>query len=326
MMLFTLENKHHKITFLNHGASIYEWIVKSKNRNIVLTNKHLGDYRSPDTGFLGSTIGRVTNRIKDGRFSVHGQSYQLPKNFDQGQNAGHGGIEGFWNQPFNLISSAQSELTFQYVETDGQCGFPGDLTLNVTYTLTDETLKITYTAKTTQATPINITNHSYFNLSEEPTILNHRLQADSSQYLLADETNAVTGDIIDGTNTPMDLRYKKPLHDLIYQPLTQTEQYQGLDHCFLFDKEKQITLESEDLELTVTTSYPAVQIYTLGFPPKQALKQSNKINPFHGIALECQFETDAVNHSHFSNIILEPNETYKQYIEFTIKEGEFIHE
>ncbi|MFA7588734.1 MAG: aldose epimerase family protein [Acholeplasmataceae bacterium] len=320
MQKLVLENRNHQIIFLNHGATIYQWIVKSKNRNIVLTNADLDDYKSSDSAFLGTTIGRVTNRIRDGKFYLDNQLYQLEKNFDNNLNAGHGGPKGLWNQVFQVDYSDNSKITFKHIEKDLEAGFPGDLWVTVTYLLHDDGLEIQYQASTTKKTIINLTNHTYFNLSGEQTILNHRLKISSHRYLMADATNAVTGEIVDASNTKMDLRKAQTIKDIFLDPALNTNQYQGLDHCYLLDEPYEIELAAADLKLIVTTTYPAVQVYTMGFPPNQKLLDGKKPSKYKGIALECQFETDAINHRNFSNIIYDKNQTYFEKIIFQIQE------
>lgn len=317
MKKIILENKNHKITFLDHGATIYEWIVKSKKRNIVLTNQNIEDYQSKLNSFLGGTIGRVANRIKYGQFKIDDIKYQLKPNFDQDRNFIHGGDNGFWNQKFNLVTQTKNQITFKYKEKDFEAGFPGDLTLYVTYLLKNNGLTIGYTGLTSKKTPLNVTNHTYFNLSGESNILNHLLQFNSDFYLETDQEKNVTGKKIATCHTILDFKEKKLLNEVLLDNDLNKNDNIGIDHCFILT-EKDINLESSDLLLKITTSYPAVQIYTLGFPSNQLIKPNQKMNKFQGIAIECQYESDAINHPNFSNIIFDENQVYSHFIKYEI--------
>lgn len=320
MKIYTLENHLHKISFLDHGATIYEWIVKSKNRNIVLTNKNLDDYKSINHGFLGATIGRVTNRIKDGKFMIENEHFDLGVNFDNGKSLIHGGDSGYWNRAFEVTHLTDTSITFQINDNAKLSPFPGNVLMKVIYTLKLDTLDVVYEGRADKKTPINITNHSYFNLSNEETIMNHQLSLKSSYFLETDKDSQITGNKIP-MNSILELSTNPKLEKVILKEELQKNGFKGLDHCYMLD-DKKITLASSDLKLEVRTSYPAVQIYTLGFPPPQLLNTNKNINRYQGVAIECQYESDAVNHKNFSNIIFSPERKYQEFISYKILERE----
>jgi aldose 1-epimerase len=320
MKKYTLENDFQKITFLDVGATIYSWEIKQKsNRNIVLSNDNLNDYLDNRCGYFGATIGRVANRIKDGKFSLNGVEYQLDINFDNHANAGHGGQTGFWMQPFTCVSHDKSTLVFSYTSPNGHEGYPGNLTLKVTYRLEGSSLLLTYDAQSDQDTPINITNHSYFNLDGSDTIVTHRLQVDAPLYLPYDVKKAVTGEMLVTENTALDFSNEKPLAIITTDPELQDDKTRGIDHCLIMGDKKQLTLKGQDLKLMVTTSYPAVQLYGSGFPGNQLLLGKRKFNKYHALAIEPQLPVDAINHPHLGSMVLKKGESYHHFIRYELE-------
>lgn len=316
---YTIENPYQKLTLLNYGATIHKWQCFKDFRNIVISNHHLSDYLNPKNGYFGSTIGRVANRIKEGRFSIEDNTYQLERNFP-GQHHGHGGSLGFFNQPFEVIDQGASHIRFRMVSYHLDQGYPGDVILHVTYVLKDKTLEVTYDAISSMDTILNITNHAHFNLSDEPTILNHTLQADFQSVLEVDKHLVPTGKIIDVQGTLLDFARPKRLEEVIMDQGVRTYAL-GLDHAFLFNKNsKQVALTYKDKSLVMSTSYPGVQVYSMNYEIMQPLL--NRSFFYHmGIALEPQYEPDAVNHSNFSDVILKKGEPYQHFIRYQIIEG-----
>ncbi|HHT98550.1 MAG TPA: galactose mutarotase [Acholeplasma sp.] len=320
--IYTIENDKHRVSFLNIGAAIYEWYVKSKKRHVVLTNANLSDYFDSTKGMLGATIGRVANRIKDGILTFDNNVYFLETNFDHGANTGHGGNNGFHTRPFVMQSIESDRITFGYVSKHMEEGFPGEVMVYVHYRLDGDALIINYEAYPDQRTPINLTNHTYFNLSGEDTILNHEIQSNVKYYLPYNDKKQIAGTKMLVMYTPYILLDKIKLADVVMQKELQIPMTNGLDHCYMFDPDRKQLLRviGGDLELNVSTSYPAVHIYTSGFASKQALKNSDEpFNKYRGIALECQYESDAVSHKYFSDIIFGPDRPYKEEIRYEIK-------
>lgn len=315
MKTYELKNDFQTIRFLDTGATIYEWIINDQNFNIVLTNDDTADYLDSKKGFFGSTIGRVTNRIRDGIFSLNDQTYQLNKNFNQ--NAGHGGPTGFWSRIFDVISHTDESITFQYISKDGEENYPGELTLRVTYELKENELLLSYEATTTADTIVNITNHSYFNLSSIHNILDHELTIDAPYFLEYDAQMAPTGKQLSVMNTALDFTKPTRIGHIIEDPFLQQPITLGIDHHFVFNQPK-LTLKGELYTLDIATSYPGVQIYTTNLPSFQKEKYRGPVHKYMGIAIEPQYEIDAINHSNFSNIILKKNEKYQEFISYRI--------
>lgn len=317
---YTIENPYQKLTLLNYGATIHKWQCFKDFRNIVISNRHLSDYLNPRNGYFGSTVGRVANRIKEGKFTIGDITYQLERNFP-GQHHGHGGSFGWFNQPFEVIDHQNTHITFRIISYHLDQGYPGDVILHVTYALKDNTLEVTYDAISSMDTILNITNHAHFNLSDEPTILNHSLQADFESMLAVDKHLVPTGEIVHVQGTLWDFSSPKRLEEVVMNQEVRAYAL-GLDHAFLFNKNaKQVTLSYKDKTLVMSTSYPGVQVYSMNHEILQPLLDRDFF--YHmGIALEPQFEPDAVNHANFSNVLLKKGESYHHFIRYQIVEDE----
>ncbi|HKM29910.1 MAG TPA: aldose epimerase family protein [Bacilli bacterium] len=319
MKKFVLENSFQKITFLNVGATIYSWEIKEKNnRNIVLSNKNLDDYLNSASGFLGATIGRVTNRIKDGQFVLDGVHYQLAKNFDDEVNAGHGGPHGFWAQTFTGKKLSKHALEFTYHSKDKEEGYPGNFDLKVRYTLDKQGLHINYKGQSDQKTIANITNHSYFNLEGSKSIHDHSLLMDGPYFLPYDDKKAITGVKAKTAGTPLDFTKLTKLGKIINDPYLTDPKTCGIDHCLYFGAQKKLVLQSADLRLTIKTSYPAVQLYSTGFPGPQELLNGHVVKD-QALAIEPQLPVDAINFPNLGNIILEKDEEYSHFIRYELE-------
>ncbi|MDR0831746.1 MAG: galactose mutarotase [Bacillales bacterium] len=310
---YQLANEFMTVTFLDLGATIYKWEVNSLKRNIVLTNQDLSAYiDGSNTGFYGQTIGRVGNRIKDGKFSVNGIEYQTSKNYLH-KHSLHGGNKGFWSQIFK-VKEEKDTLIFTYFSADKEEGYPGNLTLDVIYKLEGNTLLINYKATTDKATPLNITNHSYFRLSNNGNILNDYLTISADKILEVDNELIPTGNFLDVKNTPFDFNKPRQLKDSL--TLLKDTLNKGIDNHFVFTKPF-LNLSSEDLSLDITTSYPGVQIYSHNFTTPQLLDGNLKMQQHHGIAIEPQFEIDSINQT-YRDIILKPKQEYNEWIKYKL--------
>lgn len=318
MKLYTIKNKYQTITLLNIGATIHEWYAFSDNTNIVISNEDLNDYSKHENGYLGNTIGRFANRIKDGKFILNNKEYQVNQNF-HGNNHGHGGVDGFYKKEFEVLTHSDELIVFRYLSKDLEENYPGNLELFVTYELIDNKLIITYKAKSDQDTIVNITNHSYFNLcNEEETILNHKLYVPADYFLETDEDLIPTGNLIDLTNKNYDLRKNKVLKDVLFNE-PDFIKTSGLDHTFVLNENEGIVLNFKNKSLTVKTSYPTAQIFSGNFVLENKLK-NRKMVKHYGLAIEPQYEPDAINHKNFSNVVLKKDDTYLETIEYTIDE------
>ena len=196
--MIAMKNEQLEVVVSNYGCTIIKVIMADKNGHkddVVLGYDDFTQYQTLDA-YLGALVGRVANRIKKGEFTLHGQTYHLAVN--NGPNHLHGGIKGFSYQVFDYTIQDDHTLVFHYLSPDGQEGYPGDLDLTVTYTLIGDTLKVHYQATSTADTLINITNHSYFNLSgHKENIYQHTLQIHASQFACVDSDGLTTGELKD---------------------------------------------------------------------------------------------------------------------------------
>ncbi|MDY0278123.1 MAG: aldose epimerase family protein [Acholeplasma sp.] len=318
MREIVIKNKYQEVTLLDVGASLHKWLAYSDKRNIVITNKNVSDYFDKNDGYLSTTVGRVANRIKDGKFNLNGTLYQLNTSFD-GVNHCHGGPNGFFKKVFDVVEVSDAKVVFKYVSKDMEEGYPGALTLYVTYELNDNNMTITYDATTDKDTIINITNHTYFNLSNENDILNHHLKASVSGFLETDEGLVPTGKVIDVKNTVYDLNNECVLKDIVLLDELQRKSL-GLDHAFLFKKDKkEVVLSYQNHSLKIVTSYPGIQIYSGNNPIRQELLNRKYVKHF-GIAMEPQYEPNAINIPSFNSMILKKNDNYHETISYTLIE------
>lgn len=308
MKKIILANAFQELTILTTGATIHEWKCFEDRHNILISNSDLDVYRQTGMGFFNQTIGRIANRIKDGKFSLNGKDYQLARNFGGG-NHGHGGPTGFSVREFEIVKQTPILVTLKYVSPDLEEGYPGEVTLYVTYELIDHKMKITYDATSTEDTILSITNHAHFNLSKEDTVLNHELMLSAPKILDIDKNLIPTGKYIDVKGTSFDLTSFRKLSDVILKKDVQ-HITQGLDHAFLFGDKSKIHLKYKNRNLKITTTYPGVQIYSMNYPVTQKLLDNRVYTKHIGIAFEPQFEPNAINIPHFNQPVLKKGESY----------------
>lgn len=308
--LFRIQNKTGAyIELSNYGATLVSFVVPDKYgvlRNIVLNYPTLEEYKT-DKHYLGSTIGRVANRISGASFQLNGMSYFLDKN--DGKNCNHSGNDGFNSRIFNY-RNIENGVEFHYRSLDGEAGFPGNLDFWVTYTFTnDNELNIEYIAKTDQATPLNPTNHAYFNLSgNNDSGLNHLLQINAMEYLESDPDFIPTGRILPMEDSAYDFRN---LQVIGQRATLKNDHIKGFNTYFVAEHERLATLVSpqKDCALKVTSSMPGILLYTGDYLDR-------KHQSFGGICLETQFYPDAPNQSHFPSCMLHPGKIFKNYIKY----------
>ena len=325
---------------LSYGATITSVLIPNRGvfdevtlcyRNEETLNELIGK-----TGpYYGCIVGRVANRIKDGKFNLEGKNYKLAVN--NGKNHLHGGITGFdkkvWNWELISPNDDQAGFKFTYFSKDNEEGYPGNMKIEVYYLINcDLDLTMRFVAETDQSTPVNITNHTYWNLSGNciESIQSHRLHIPSSFYLPVDENQIPTGEIKSVEGSPFDFRQNggKLLSEAI--PCIDGGGRPGLDHTFVIEGEENstqlnfnrldkisktyalkhvLTLKSEisGIELSLSASQPGVQIYTANWlPPSE-----NSIHRQHNaICFETQHFPDSVNQPSFPSCILRPGEVY----------------
>ncbi len=284
--------------------------------NVVLGFDNLARYLAGHP-YLGPAIGRVANRIANGRFSLGGKAYDLARN-ENGVHLLHGGNKGFdkvlWKaEPAQ--GKAEADVRFTYRSPDGEEGFPGTLDVTVVYTLTDANeLKIEYSATTDKPTPINLTNHSYFNLAGAGSgdILGHELTIAADQYTPADETLIPTGQIAPVRGTPLD--FTKPA--AIGARIAQVPG--GYDHNFVLNSGGGTLALAARLRdpvsgrtMEVLTTEPGIQFYSGNFLDGSVTGLGGPYRKHYGLCLETQHFPDSVNKPQWPTIILQPGQTYR---------------
>lgn len=327
---FTLTNKNGvSVKLMTLGATITEINVPDKNgkfANVVFGFDDVAGYQSDRNQYFGCTVGRVANRIAKGKFTLEGKEYTLATN--NGPNHLHGGAKKSLDKVvWETVSFKKNESdpnsiqgrAFSYVSPDGEEGFPGSLRTRVQFALTDKNeLIIQYTTSTDKATPVNLTNHSYFNLAGAgaDTVLNHELMVSANDFVPVDKTLIPTGKLEAVKGTIMDFTKPTRIGERI-EKLYDTPAM-GYDHCYaLTAREKgKATLAAKLREpntgrtMTVLTTQPGVQVYTGNFLKGQKGKDGKEYKLRSGICLETGHFPDAVNQPAFPSIILRPGETY----------------
>lgn len=301
-----------KIT--NFGGIVTEIITPDKEGikgNIALGFDNLEQYLAGHPNF-GALIGRFGNRIAKGTFKLNGETYNLAIN--NGNNTLHGGIIGFddvvWEAEIVETKSGEG-LQLKYLSKDMEEGYPGNLDVTVLYELVGKDLEISYWATTDKATPVNLTNHSYFNLAGEGTILDHILELKASHYTPVDNELIPTGEIASVAGTPFD--FTKP--KAIGLDIEKTEG--GYDHNFVIDRNgtelewfARLTDKKSGRTLEVLTTEPGVQFYTGNFLDGTIASNGTVYVKNFGLCLETQHFPDSPNQPHFPSTILEPGEKY----------------
>jgi aldose 1-epimerase len=322
--LYTLTNQHDmEVRITNYGAIIVS--IRTPDRagqigDVVLGFDTLDGYLH-NTPFFGAVVGRYGNRIAKGRFSLDGVEHTLATN--DGENHLHGGVKGF-DKAVWTASEAESpdgpSLQLEYVSADGEEGYPGTLTARVVYTLTaDDTLRIEYSATTDKATVVNLTNHSYFNLSGSGDILGDELMIAASRFTPVDAGLIPTGELRSVTGTPFDFTTPTAIGARIDADDEQIRLGGGYDHNFVLDKEPgvlglaaRVHDPASGRVLEVRTTEPGVQFYTGNFLDGTLTGKGGVAYPRRsGFCLETQHFPDSPNHPDFPSTVLEPGQRYE---------------
>ena len=321
LQLYTLENRRGtRVTLGDLGASLHSIHVNDRtgrSENVLLTYADPSHWLD-NSGYLGVTVGRVANRIGRARFTLNGTTYALPKN--DGENHLHGGLIGlhtiFWQLVQCESTEAHQSITFRCVIEDGADGYPGRLDVEVTYRLNDsDELTLEYSAVSDADTPVNLTNHCYWNLKGQGDILGHELTIHAERLLAVDDTLIPTGELLMVEGTPADFRVSKPIgEDIQRWP-------GGYDNYWVVDVSADKNLKpiaslfdpNSGRRLDIHSSEAGVQFYSGNFLDGSRLGEFGA--PMHkhaGLCLETHGFPDAPNHSHFPSITLKKGEKYRQ--------------
>lgn len=314
---YILDNGLIEAHFLDYGCIIKNVFVAGKDgkkRDVVLGYDDLKSYEE-NGGYLGAFVGRVANRIKNAEFTLDGVKYRLFAN--DGKNCLHGGKKGFDKKFFESKIEGDS-ITFTTCSFDGEEGFPGGLSIEVKYTLRGSALDIEYKAVATADTPVSFTNHSYFNLSDEDTALNHVLSVNSDFITPVNDTLIPTGELLSVSDTPFDFRNPQKVGLYIDYPHKQLKIAGGYDHNFVLKNygsyEKVATLYAEDtgISMDVFTDNFGMQVYSGNFLNGAVGKNGRIYGKRAAICLETQGFPNAVNQVTFPSIIVKAGKTYSK--------------
>ena len=328
--LFTLTNAQGMVVKItNYGGIITEIHVPDKHG--VFTDVNLGfdnfeGYLQKDVPYFGALIGRVGNRIANGKFSLDGQSYSLATN--NGNNHLHGGLVGFDKVVWNATSfetTTSVGITLKHLSVDGDQGYPGNLDVTVKYELTNANeILVKYHAVTDKATPINLTQHAYFNLAGKGDVLGHEIMINADRFTAINSEAIPTGELPSVENTPFDFRRARLIGESIHQDDEQLKNGNGYDHYFVLNKTltKELSLAARVLEknsgrvLEVFTQEPGVQFYTGNWMDGSFTGKGWNYTRRGGFCLEPQHFPDSPNQPLFPNTILRPGEEYTSVMRY----------
>jgi aldose 1-epimerase len=320
---FQLENNNGaKVKIINLGARLTELIIptiKHGEINTILAYEHNEQYLL-DPMFHGAIIGPVCNRIADGAFNLNNKDYQLETN--EGDNLLHSGENGFHQQFWQPLEHTTNSLKLQIKQKHNENGFPGNVTIELTYTLSEHnTLSLHWSATSDQDTPLNLTTHSYFNLSGFGDIKDHLLRINTDKYTPYSEEQIPTGEIDSVDNTPLDFRQFSQLSNVLDGSHAEVLRWGGLDHNWVFDQNPELKIQAElyskqtQLLLQVESTLPALQCYT-----GNQLAILGIHGTHEGICLEPQFFPNSVNQENFPDTILKANQTITQQVNLIFTE------
>lgn len=321
--LFTVKNKNgFEVSCMNYGCVITEVLAADRRgqyENVVLGYDSLEEY-GQNSKYLGAVVGRAAGRIKGGAFRLGGNVYHVTPN--EKSNHLHGGPKGFshvlWDSTV-LEGAEETTIEFTYLSKDGEEGYPGNLNMKVVYTISNNTdeLSIRYSGISDKDTLVNVTNHSYFNLSGNlrRDVLNHELAMDSLTYLELNEEFLPTGKLVPVDDSVFDFRESRKIADGVHSrhPQNVLVGY-GYDHPFLLDENKNniivLTEEKSGRKLTVDTTESAVIVYTGNNLDSMENMRGKRLRNHLGVCLETQGPPDSIHHPHLHSVILQAGEEY----------------
>ena len=323
--LFTIKNsKGMMAEITNYGATLVSLVVKGtegKFDDVVLGYDKLEDYMKYKN-YFGATIGRVANRIENSCFEINKIQYKVAKN--EAENHLHGGIVGFdkvvWEEIQNTDNNESIE--FSYLSKDGEEGYPGNLEIKVKYTITeDNELKIEYFAVSDKDTLVNLTNHSYFNLSGQGSgdVLKHKIMINADKFTINDKDSIPTGEIMEVNNTPMDFRKLTYIGENISSDYEQIVIGSGYDHNWIIKncgekiaKAAEVYDEKSGRVMEVYTTKPGVQFYSANFlKGMEPGKRGTTYNKRGALCLETQYFPNSINVKNFPSSILKAKQNYE---------------
>jgi len=309
---------------LTYGAIIQDLRLDGHAPPLVLGYERLEDYLA-NVNYFGAVAGRHANRIRDGRFSIDGETYRIDPERPEAHGL-HGGSGGYARRNWQLADAGRDFVTLALHDPDGTMGFPGTLDATCTYRLSDGgRISVVFEARTDRATLCNLAQHSYFNLDDggEGTVLDHRLQIAADAYLPVDDALIPTGEIVPVAGTPFDFRNDRPIrHD-------GADGQMRYDHNFCLSPARvamrpvaQLSGARSGVAMEVATTEPGLQFYAGHYTtPAAPGLEGRRYDAFSAICLEAQTWPDSPNQPDFAQAVLRPGETYRQETQFRLSRG-----
>ena len=323
--LYYLKNEREMIAAItNYGARLVSLIVPDKNEkptDVVIGFNSIDEYLKSTDPYYGATIGRFANRIAKAKFFLEGKTYSLDTNI--APNHLHGGLKGFHNVVWNAEQLDEKNLLLTYLSIDGEEGYPGNLNVEIVYSLTDDNeLKIYFKAGTDKTTVVNLTNHAYFNLNGQGSgsIENHELEINADYFTPMDEASIPFGVLEPVAGTPFDFCHPLAIGARINDEDLQLQNGKGYDHNFVLNKKTDERVgfaarasgDKTGIVMEVYTQEPGMQLYTGNFMTgKNKIKGGGADNYRTAFCLETQHFPDSPNRPSFPSAILEPEDLYK---------------
>lgn len=310
---------------LTLGATLQALTVPDRDGNpvdVVLGYDTAEEYLTQDA-YLGAVVGRFANRIAKGRFTLNGKEYSLAVN--NGPNHLHGGIKGFSYRVWTVEELTADKAVLTLDSWDGEEGYPGNMTVKVTYTLLENGLELHYEATGDQDTPCNLTNHAYFNLDGQGagSVGDHLTTIFATHYIPTDSTSIPLGTPAEVRGTPMDFTAPTPLGLRVDDGFPQLVQARGYDHSYVIDGKigvlrpaAEVFSQKTGIKLTAQTTLPGVQLYTANYLSERQGKNGAFYAPRHAFCLETQFFPDSPNQPGFPPAILKAGERFDHTTRF----------
>lgn len=327
--LYWIKNKNIEAAFTNYGGRIVGlWVLDKNNKmtDVVVGFGSVEDYINSSERYFGATIGRVGNRIAKGKFTLERKEYTIPIN--NGMNSLHGGNKGFQDVVWDVVQPNENTIELFYTSSDMEEGFPGNLKVKVSYTVTTKgSILMQYEATTDRSTIVNLTNHAFFNLNGEGsgTILNHTVKFYAHKFTPIDQGLIPTGELKSVKDTPFDFINEHTIGERIEIKNEQLKNGAGYDHNFVLNGTKKdgmnhvatIVGDKTGIIMDVVSREPGVQFYSGNFMEgKNEFKNGSRDEYRTAFALETQHFPDAPNQTNFPSIVLNPGEIYTTVSEY----------
>lgn len=308
--LYLIENEYLVAEITDFGATLVTFKRKDIDINVVLRNKDAHDYLLNISEAKGATVGRVANRIKNGSYNIDGKTYHCFIN--NGPNSLHGGKEGFMVKKFELIEHQKDLIKLMYVSKDMEEGYPGNLTLYITYRLVAERLYYDIEYVSDKKTIVNITNHSYFNLGDKD-IFRHKMKINSDLFAIVDQDGLTLDNVKNVVGTAFDFRKTKVIKDNFSFEDVDINTALGYDHNFLFENHDNDNLRAQlsfgKQKLIIYSDLPGMHLYSGNYLRKKQ----------EGICFECQYYPNSINYNNYKKPLIEAGVLYKHYICYELK-------